>query len=196
MKNRILISKALMLLVIAIAFLSHHPYDDNTLLDIALEIFGYLFLISAAMGRTWVSAYISGRKNQVLVTEGPYSVVRNPLYFFSFLGFIGAGLAFESFVITLLLGFIFFFTHWKTILDEETQLRRMFGEQFDEYAQTTPRFIPKTWKLRNPSTVSFSPKVFSRAAFDSFFIALIFSLTHIIEWTHVNSVVPILFYLP
>ena len=35
--------------------------------------------------------YVGGRKNAELVTTGPYSMMRNPLYFFSLLGVAGVG---------------------------------------------------------------------------------------------------------
>jgi protein-S-isoprenylcysteine O-methyltransferase Ste14 len=40
-----------------------------------------------ASHRLWCSLYISGYKNSQLITSGPYSLCRNPLYFFSFVGF-------------------------------------------------------------------------------------------------------------
>ncbi len=42
------------------------------------------------------SAYIAGLKSKRVISYGPYSIMRNPLYFFSSLGFIGAGLTFGS----------------------------------------------------------------------------------------------------
>ncbi len=196
MKKRMFVSKLLVLLILVVAFFSHHIYEEGSFLDIALEISGYLFLIIAMMGRVWASAYISGKKNQVIVMDGPYSVVRNPLYFFSFLGFLGAGMAFESIIIALALVLVFFLTHWNTILNEEKELHRVFGSQFDEYVKTTPRFIPKLRKLKNPLEVSFNPVVFSRAVLDNSLIAVVFCLAHIIEWAQLNSIIPILFNLP
>jgi protein-S-isoprenylcysteine O-methyltransferase Ste14 len=42
--------------------------------------------VIAILGRAWSTRYIGERKANLLVTEGPYSVSRNPLYLFSFLG--------------------------------------------------------------------------------------------------------------
>lgn len=195
MKKRILVIKLLTLMVLAVAIMSDHTYGKNTLMDLILEISAYNALVIAAMGRLWASAYISGKKDEVLVTDGPYSIVRNPLYFFSFIGFVGAGLAFESIVIAVGMALVFFLTHWQTILEEEKRLRGTFGKQFDEYVKTVPRFVPKPWKLVNPQEVSFAPVIFTRAVLNCSLIPMVFSLAHIVEWAHENSVLPILFRL-
>ena len=73
---------------------------------VAPEISGVLFLIGCALvgiaivGRLWCAQYIAGYKDNTLVREGPYSMCRNPLYFFSFLGTIGVGLCTESLTLT------------------------------------------------------------------------------------------------
>src|SRR5262245_36127901 len=63
---------------------------------IVFEMLGFLLLIIAALGRLWAFAYIGGKKNRELCQEGPYSLTRNPLYLFSFVGVIGASLALQS----------------------------------------------------------------------------------------------------
>jgi protein-S-isoprenylcysteine O-methyltransferase Ste14 len=196
MKKRILVIKLLTLMTLAVTIVSHHIYDENTLVALTLEISSYIALFIAAMGRIWTSAYILGKKNKVLVTDGPYSIVRNPLYFFSFVGFVGAGLAFESIVIAVGMALVFFLTHWSTIFEEEKRLHGTFGKQYDEYVKTVPRFVPKPWRLINPQEVSFAPVMFSRAVLDCSLIAMAtFSIAHIVEWAHVNSMLPILFRL-
>ena len=57
-------------------------------------------------GRTWCSLYIGGRKNHELVTTGPYSVSRNPLYVFSIIGAIGIGAQFGAVSVAILAGVV------------------------------------------------------------------------------------------
>ena len=40
-------------------------------------------ILICILGRTWATLYIGGQKQRELVTKGPYSVVRNPLYLFT-----------------------------------------------------------------------------------------------------------------
>lgn len=54
-----------------------------------LFLLGLLLVGVATVGRLWCSLYISGHENSELITTGPYSLSRNPLYFFSLPGFAG-----------------------------------------------------------------------------------------------------------
>ena len=52
----------------------------------AVETAGVLLIAIAILGRAWCTLYIGGRKAQELTDSGPYSLSRNPLYVFSFIG--------------------------------------------------------------------------------------------------------------
>lgn len=184
MSKRILIARMAAVPVAALAVISQHSFPENSPLDVGIEIAGFTLLIAAAMGRVWCAAFISGRKNAELVMDGPYSIMRNPLYFFSFLGFVGAGLAFESFTIALALGALFFLTHWPTILREEKRLTEIFGDTFVRYTQRVPRFVPSPAKLSMPSAVTISPRLFSRALLESLLVLSIFVVAEGIERFH------------
>jgi protein-S-isoprenylcysteine O-methyltransferase Ste14 len=167
------------------------------------DVIAFLILLTAAMGRVWASAYISGRKNRDLVVDGPYSITRNPLYFFSFLGYIGIGLAFQSLVIAGAFAIAFFLTHWATILAEEKKLHGIFGETFDNYCRQVPRFFPRFGNFTVPEYVTFNPKFFNRAVLDCGLLMSVFILAHFIDWLHTymptgwnHPLVPPLIHLP
>jgi protein-S-isoprenylcysteine O-methyltransferase Ste14 len=182
--------------LIGVAMVTHHTFSETSFLDVFYEVTGYALLAAGAVGRLWCAAFISGRKNAELVTDGPYSVVRNPLYFFSFLGFIGAGLAFESITLALAFGLVFFATHWPTILREEKRLRQLFGEAFQRYSMTVPRFVPRPWKLHQPASVSISTSLFSRAVLESTLVLGVFLAAQLVERVHVDYPASILLRLP
>jgi len=69
-----------------------------------------------------------------------------------------------------------------TILREERKLREKFGDKFDAYAATVPRFWPRFGHISFPETVTFSPKSFNRAVLYSGFIMLVYILAHLIEY--------------
>jgi hypothetical protein len=108
---------------------------------------GAVLLLVCALGRLWSSLYIVGYKNERLITYGPYSLVRNPLYVFSFCGAIGIGLSAESLVVTavVLIPFVVWFPIM--VIEEERFLAGRYPDEWPAYAASTPRFIPA---LRTP----------------------------------------------
>ena len=196
MRTRILVSRLAAVPVAGLALVSHHSFPEDSPLDISLELVGFVLLVLGAMGRVWSSAFISGRKNAELVADGPYSIVRNPLYFFSFLGFLGAGLAFESITIAVALGALFFLTHWPTILREEIRLEELFGPTFREYAERVPRFIPSPFKVRMPASITVSPRLFTRAMSESLLVLCVFQIAELTERLHLTHPGSVLLLIP
>jgi protein-S-isoprenylcysteine O-methyltransferase Ste14 len=190
--KRLFIPKLLFLPAILLALVSQHVYIEDGFWDTTWEVVSFLILMVAAIGRVWTAAYISGRKTQELVIDGPYSLTRNPLYFFSFLAYLGAGLAFEKLTVALAFVVAFWLSHAATILAEESKLRNKYGDKYDDYAKTVPRFWPRIGRMKLPDTVTFSPVVFNRAVLHCGFIMLAYLLAHLIEYAQVAGVVPIL----
>jgi protein-S-isoprenylcysteine O-methyltransferase Ste14 len=190
--KRLFIPKLLFLPVILLAMVSQHVYVEDGFWDTTWEVVSFLILMVAAIGRVWTAAYISGRKTQELVVDGPYSLTRNPLYFFSFLAYLGAGLAFEKLTVAFAFVVAFWLTHWATILAEETKLRNKYGDKYDDYAKTVPRFWPRIGRMKLPEAVTFSPTAFNRSVIHCGFIMLAYLLAHLIEYAQVAGVVPIL----
>lgn len=81
-----------------------------------------------------------------LVTRGIYTRIRHPMYTAHFLWGISQTLLLWNFLagFGFLVGFLVFFPLRLRL--EEANLKRTFGEAYDEYAAKTPRFIP--WRNR------------------------------------------------
>jgi protein-S-isoprenylcysteine O-methyltransferase Ste14 len=109
----------------------------------ACKLIGILLLNMAALGRVWSLAYVAGRKNRELCQTGPYSMTRNPLYFFSFLGVVGFALALPNIPLALVGGVCFLSYYAGVIRGEEGRLRLLHGSAFDAYCTAVPRFWPK-----------------------------------------------------
>ena len=84
--------RVLFVIFAALMLFSQSYWQPDTPVHEALELAGVALIGVAILGRTWSSLYIGGRKNSVLVQYGPYSLMRNPLYTFSFIGALGIGL--------------------------------------------------------------------------------------------------------
>ena len=101
------------------------------------------FVLNAirTLGKQWSLAarVLEGHK---LVTEGPYRIVRNPIYTGMFGMLLATGLAISHWI-GLLMGIIVFAVG--TVIrvhSEEKLLRETFGAEFEAYAQRVPAVIP------------------------------------------------------
>jgi protein-S-isoprenylcysteine O-methyltransferase Ste14 len=164
--------------------------------NIVMDILGFILIVLSGMGRTWSLAYIAGLKSKKVISYGPYSITRNPLYFFSFLGFVGAGLVFGSLSITLLLILTFAITHIPIILYEEKKLTGIFGDEFREYIKRVPRFFPKLSLFENPKVAQFHPKQFTKSIIEATYIILSYGVIKFIVWLHEVDILPNIISLP
>ena len=102
----------------------------------------FSLLAARTLGKQWTyrARVIEGHE---LITAGPYSVVRNPIYLGMFGMLLATGLVFSRW--WNFLGAIVFFLigNQIRIRAEEKLLREAFGSQFDEYARQVPAFLPR-----------------------------------------------------
>ncbi|MEB2847195.1 methyltransferase family protein [Endobacterium cereale] len=113
------------------------------LVSAVLELVGTLAIFVAIAGRGWSLLYIGGRKNSELVTTGPYSISRNPLYFFSLLGIAGIGAQTGSVLSMLILVAVAWLAFDMAMRGEDAYLGSRYGIGFDEYKASVPRLLPK-----------------------------------------------------
>jgi len=196
MPPRLRLIRLLIVPVLLLALVTGPWYPANSLIGVLLTSAGIFLVVFAAGGRAWASLYLAGKKNDTLVTEGPYSTIRNPLYFFSFIGFVGTGFAFGSAVLALGFALVFFLTHWPTIHAEEDALQGMFGPTYDRYRAAVPRFLPALGRLRLGETIPVNPRKFALALRDCMAIPLVLILVEVVHWAQSESLLPVLVLLP
>tara|TARA_B100000683_G_scaffold86912_1_gene85747 strand:- start:827 stop:1420 length:594 start_codon:yes stop_codon:yes gene_type:complete len=145
--------------IISLALLSYFFIEFRAFtLELSIEqslqfsVIGFILLIFGCFGRIWASLYIEGNKTKNLITNGPFMMVRNPLYFFSLMILIGFCFALKSLFLPIGLILIFIVFHVPTIANEERKLRDIHGELFDDYVRSTPRLIPNIFKYKKPIT--------------------------------------------
>lgn len=109
----------------------------------SLFVAGIVLAGVGAMGRIWCSVYIAGYKNGPLIVNGPYSICRNPLYFFSLIGSLGVAMTTETTTIPLIVGLAFAIYYPSVIRREEVYLLGLHGDLFLKYMQAVPRFFPR-----------------------------------------------------
>ena len=93
------------------------------------------------MGKQW-SLEARVLKGHKLITQGPYRIVRNPIYTGMLGMLIATGLA-VSHWIGLVAGMIMFaIGTFIRVRSEEKLLRETFGNEWDEYARRVPAVVP------------------------------------------------------
>ena len=80
-KYRLLISRIFLIIVVFLLLLSDNKVNNWSPAYTWLEFFGYSLGLVGIIGRIWSSLFIEGYKTKTLITKGPYSLMRNPLYF-------------------------------------------------------------------------------------------------------------------
>lgn len=125
------------------------PVFENAMneyyLILACAVSGTLLILIGVVIRLWSGLYIGGHKNSDLVTEGPYSLIRNPLYAGNLISALGVMLMTQSLLATLVVMAGLSVIYVATINHEEKKLLRIFGSDYAHYLETTPRLIPQ-WK--------------------------------------------------
>ena len=173
-------------LVAVVAFIllaltqSHWELQDE---NVATFLFSTGLGLAAigATGRIWCSFFISGRKDGELVTEGPYSISRNPLYVFSCMGLVGVGLSTETLAYTLLFLVIFGLYYPGIMAREERRLEELFGESFRQYRQRVPRFWPNRGLYSEPASWSSNPRLFRRHILSDIWFVWIAAIIELVE---------------
>lgn len=167
--------------------------------DAAIEGFraaGLVLIGVAIMGRAWCSLYIGGRKTAEIVDRGPYSVSRNPLYLFSFVGALGMGLQTGSLALAGLFVAIAVGVFFATVKREEAWLGAAFGETYDAYRARTPRFWPRFSGWRDVETLEIRPDRFLMTLADGSALLLAVPIFAALGWLHAMGWVDAVFRLP
>jgi protein-S-isoprenylcysteine O-methyltransferase Ste14 len=180
---------------ICIAFIfSNSRWPDP--LRTTIEWIGLALLIVCIGGRTWCALYIGGRQTRELVTAGPYSLCRNPLYLFSIVGAVGVGAQLGTISIAVLAGFLTWAAHVPAVTHEERRLLATHGERYRDYLARVPRFLPQLSDWQNAQGLEARPRAVTKTFIDAcwFLVAVpIAALTG-----HLQSIgaIPALIHLP
>ncbi len=193
---RIAISRVFGALILFLILFSSYSWEPNLLVNLAVDFVAFLLILICTFGRLWALSYISGHKTKDLISDGPYSLVRNPLYLFSLIGAVGVGLITKNVLIFGLIVLMFGIYYPFVIRAEEEHLREVHKEDFEEYRRSTPMFVPKFSGFREQENYTVNARLFRRAFFSVIWFPLIFMILLVIDRLHESGIVPILFTVP
>lgn len=152
---RINILRGTFLLLLPLVVFAQPVWERKHWLFEVFEVLGITLLIAGVLGRFWSILYIGGRKNDMVMQDGPYSICRHPLYLFSTISVAGFGLMLGSLVLTALFTILTFVILSQTAAKEEERLRALFGTEYEAYAARVPRIWPKLSLFRTEPEVTF-----------------------------------------
>jgi protein-S-isoprenylcysteine O-methyltransferase Ste14 len=78
-----------------------------------------------------------------LVEEGPYRIVRNPMYWSVAFVLLGEALVFHSLALAELAVALYAGANLFVLFYEEPVLRRKFGAEYEDYCRRVPRWLPR-----------------------------------------------------
>lgn len=161
-----------------------------------IEWLGIVLIVACILGRTWSSLYIGGRKIEEFVQTGPYSVMRNPLYFFSFLGAAGVGMQVGSVVLGLVCTILAWIVFYTVVRQEEQVLEARYGAAYRDYLARVPRFLPNPTLWHDEPTLTIRPPRVLMTFADALIFLLAVPLAELFERLQDAGVFPVLLQLP
>ena len=121
------------------------PHQRQIFLDVTLNavgmgliLFGFLFRISARGYKEEKSS-----NGNALVKDGPYAIIRNPMYFGTFIIGTGVVMMLLELWFFFLFGIIFLLIYIPQTKKEEKALLERFGQEYKEYCKLTPKYFPR-----------------------------------------------------
>ncbi len=192
---RLRLTAVLLLVTLAIVMVSDRDLCKGPAGQL-LQLVGLACVTGAALGRIWTSSFIAGHKDARLVREGPYAVLRHPLYAFSMLGMLGIGLATRSLTITAVLLVVFAVIYAGAVAREDRFLAQEHGASFEEYARRVRAFWPNWSAYEVPERLEVRPRIFWKAFLDAGSLIGYLVLLVIADLLQLHGVTPTWFPLP
>ena len=185
--SRVRDSRLVVLVALAIIF------AEETELHQIIEWIGYFLVAICVIDRVYCTAFLGGHKNAKLITYGPFSVCRNPLYAFSLIGILGVALISNHLVLIFAIPAFILLVYLSLIKREEDFLRQEFGAQFDAYCTRVPKLVPKFSLYEAPETIPMNPRFLLRAIQDGIWWFAAFPLIELIEYLQDTNRMIVLF---
>jgi protein-S-isoprenylcysteine O-methyltransferase Ste14 len=195
-KTRIKETRFVAILFAVTLLVTQSPWGTDGLLPQALRWAGYFLIIICVLGRTWSAAYIGGHKARIIVDLGPYSVTRNPLYVFSFVGAVGIGFSTGMVTPALVIGTVYVVYYRMIVAREEEHLTARHGEIYRDYVARVPRWIPDRKLWQEADEPMGYPRNVYLAARDASAFFLSWPMFAFIGWLQNIEILPVLLRLP
>jgi protein-S-isoprenylcysteine O-methyltransferase Ste14 len=132
---------------------------ESRAVDVVLELAGFVVVVLGYLVRISARGHKSLKSSQgaALVTDGPYAVLRNPMYFGTLLIGLGFILMFAKPWFLVAFAAAYLGIYIPQVKAEEERLRKHFGDAYAQYASKTPRIFPDILRLWKGGVNDFLP---------------------------------------
>jgi len=175
----------LLLGLLASGFSQFTYFADSRLLEEVWEVMCLAVSLSGLGIRVYAIGHAprgtSGRNTtkqeaESLSITGLYSVVRHPLYLGNFIIWVGISLFVRVWWVTAISVLVFWLYYERIMAAEEFFLKEKFGKAFDDWAASTPAFIPRMTGWKSPEFPFSTKSILKREYSGLFAIVVIFTL--------------------
>jgi protein-S-isoprenylcysteine O-methyltransferase Ste14 len=120
------------------------PHWKQEPLDEFLDALGIILVLLAFFIRISARGFKAEKSNkgECLIKDGPYSLMRNPMYFGTLLIGLGIVLVLFQWWAFLLFLIVFLLIYIPQIKVEEKVLSKQFGDKYKDYCKGTPKYFP------------------------------------------------------
>jgi protein-S-isoprenylcysteine O-methyltransferase Ste14 len=180
--SRVRDSRLVVLIALAIILFTKPYVTEASELHNVVEYIGYFMVAICVIGRVYCTAFLGGHKNATLITYGPFSICRNPLYAFSFIGAVGIAFISNHLILIAAIPAIILAVYLSLIKREEDFLRQEFGAEFEAYCARVPRLLPNFSLYEVPETIPMNPRFLLKSIKDAIWWFAAFPLIELIEY--------------
>lgn len=190
-KNRILGSKLILASSLGIVLFSRQFWGEENPIHEIFEMIGLVLVMICALGRVYATAYLGGFKNDELITHGIYSLMRNPLYFFTLLGVTGIAFMSNHMSVMIILPLSFMLLYRGLIQREQSFLEEKFGDAYIEYKERVPAMFPNFDNYQSPVSLEFYPRFLNKAFMDAIWWASALPIIEFAEYLQTTGLFPV-----
>jgi len=193
--RRLVLAVLIVVMFVALLF-GQSIFPPDTPVHESIEMIGVVLIFLGVIGRLWATLYIGGRKSSEVVTGGPYSITRNPLYVFSSVAAAGVGAQIGSISATIGFWLLCAGAFYIVILREEKFLKEALGAPYQAYLERVPRFFPKLSLYQEGDTGSFKPRLLLTTLLDGLVFLVALPAFELIDGAQQSGMLPVWFTFP
>ena len=153
-RSRAWISILLLVPIAILVVLAPPHFVPESAAGIVCSLAGYLLFAGGVAWRWWATVYIGGAKDREVITQGAYSVCRNPLYLGTLLIALSAACFMQSLSLAVMIAVVSLYYLGVTIANEEERLALRMGQPYLAYKARVPRLWPRLSLYESKETVT------------------------------------------